>query len=269
MSKFSKKLGMALVATAMLTNFSVFAESSSGTGLFFEAFGSYGLSPERAAGWQRSANTTDPQTYAAIPGSKGIGFGLNVGYEFISNLAGVLGYNFQSLTTKVDISQGAGSSVFTNYEITTTSHYINLGLRPMVKALAGTIYAGGGLLLGLPTNYKQVETTTGNAVAANNTTITYEGKLNMVLGFYGEMGYTYSINQNLSIGLGARINVAHASNNGKDWTYSSTSTTNTVSTVKYTDSVAASCTTTTTSCQKPETYSLTNTQIQLVVGYKL
>lgn len=228
--------------------------------IIIEAYGSYGMASDWARSWSQTNTSNDPATYGPIPGQKGLGFGANIGYEVLTNLAVIVGYNFQSLTTKADFFSGIAVR---NYEISMTTHFFNVGARPMFSGLGGQIYAGAGFLLSLPTSYKLIETT-----SSLNRTITDEGKLNLSGGYYAELGYKYSVTEQVSIGLGLRINVMNVSNQGQDWT-SANSLTGATTTKKYSDSIPASCATGTTTCNAPETYSLTNTQFQVVAGFKL
>lgn len=252
---------LGIFAFAFFANFATLAQNTtSARPISIEIFGSYGIASDWARSWSQTNTTNDPATYGPIPGQKGIGFGANFGYEILTNLAAVIGYNFQSLSTKVDFYS---TTTMRNYEISMTTHFLNIGARPMVNALGGQFYAGAGFLLSLPTNYKMIETT-----SSLNRTISDEGKLNLSGGYYAELGYKYSVTEQVSIGLGLRINVMNVSNKGQDWT-SANSLTGVTTTKKYSDSIAAGCSTGTTTCNAPETYSLTNTQFQLVAGLRL
>lgn len=96
---------------------------------------------------------------------------------------------------------------------------LTLGLRPSVNLLGGQIYAGGGLAIVLPYE-TSTEVTFSNKAGALATNMPDSGtqtdKWNLGIGGFGEVGYTYSITDNVFAGIGVRV--VMATSNNKDQT---------------------------------------------------
>lgn len=261
-----KKTSLAL---ALLVASTAFADA--GKGITIEAYGSYGFGQAAAADWVPKDNITGPSettssfyTYAEQKGKSGIGFGVNFGYDFVANVAAVLGYNYQSISAEnVKGNRTNGSTRLDTTKTTIATHFVSLGIRPSVAALAGIIYGGGGGLLGIPgSTIEQSSTQAGNDYIIKT-------NLNLAFGYYGEFGYQYKITDAISVGLGVRINVLSSSNKGKDSTSVSGTGAGTTTQVKYSDTPGSATCPANTMCSGPTTYDLTNTQFQLIFGYKL
>lgn len=267
MNRILKTTQMTAIAIAMLVSFNV----SANNGILIEAYGSYGIGQAAGTDWVQKDNitgaaesTTSFYTYAEQKGKSGIGFGVNFGYDVVANVAAVLGYSFQSLSAEnVKGGRNNASTRIDTTKTTITTHFVNLGIRPSVAALAGTIYGGGGLLMGIPSStIEQSSTQTGNDYIIKT-------GLNLAFGYYGEVGYQYKITDAISVGLGLQINVLSSSNKGKDSSSVSGTGAGTTTQVKYSDTPGSATCPANTNCSGPTTYDLTSTQFKLTVGYKL
>ncbi|MFZ5630204.1 MAG: hypothetical protein ACOY5B_13820 [Spirochaetota bacterium] len=193
--------------------------------LWFEGYGIYSATPFGGA-WNTdpSINTNAINQPAAatvrtyIPGEAATGFGggLNVGYEFLDGLSGVLGFQLigQSSTTKeIRVDNGGTFDVTRTTKTSLTTTSVNLGIRPEKKFGNFSIYGGGGLLVMLPFTVTTDEQTPGETVTGARTSRLTKDKYNLALGGYAEIGAKYHIGA-VAVGLGMRLNMASTSNNG-------------------------------------------------------
>ena len=226
MKIMTKTVFAAVLATTTLMNALSAEAKAGGKTLWFEGYGLYGATPFSGA-WNtdpidNAANPATPnttvKTYVKGESFTGFGGGLNVGYQFVQGLSGVLGLQmaYQSATTreKRPAAGGLGFDVERTTKTSYTATTFNLGIRPETTIGAISIYGGGGLLFLMPMTITADEQTPGELNAGARTSRLTSSKYNLGLGAYGEMGAKYHIGA-IAIGLGLRVNIVSASNNGK------------------------------------------------------
>lgn len=95
---------------------------------------------------------------------------------------------------------------------------LTLGIRPSVNILGGQVYAGGGVAVVLPYTVT-IDVTFGNKAGDLASSMpnggTQKDEWNLGIGGFGEFGYTYNITDNVFAGLGVKIIMATANNQGK------------------------------------------------------
>ncbi len=238
---------------AAVTAAPVAAKSGKGMGLFIEGFGLYALgngSSTSAADGDVSASSVNYK----LSGSAGFGGGGAIGYQILENLGLVASFQYRSIKTREWSQTNQSVAALANGGSTTTAQYnatglaaqtgavtinntkntmiVGLGLRPTVNAGPGAFYAGAGVALVLPYDDKTTTTFSGTGGASTISTGTGEKtqSFNLAIGGYAELGYMFSVTDNLYIGIGGRMVVATANDSGKDTVYKITgsNSTNTV-----------------------------------------
>lgn len=204
----------------------VAAPAASGKGL--------GLSIEARGSWIQSHGTSDAKgtgdmsaatkTYE-LSNSNGFGGGLTIGYEIAKNLGIVGSYDYRSISTRewtttksVTLPAASPSVDSSSIQQTTKTQVIGIGLRPSVDAWGGKIYAGMGFAMVLPfeneTTIELKNANFGGGAIANWKQVITSG-WNLGLGVYAELGYNYTITDNLFAGVGIRGLIATSNNDGK------------------------------------------------------
>lgn len=178
-------------------------------GLFVEARGTFTFGNGNSDAIQTGDLNATPKQFET-PGTKGLGGGLTLGYGLAENLGVVLGYDFRNINSR-DLEMKHSATISSKTVGTSNTHVISLGLRPMVAAFGGNIYAGGGLAVILPYESKTVTTFTGHPTVTEQT---YTTGRTSAFGVFGEVGFQYDIMPNVYSAIGARMVVATATNEG-------------------------------------------------------
>ncbi|MFO1471377.1 MAG: hypothetical protein U1F27_10090 [Turneriella sp.] len=204
---------------AAVTAAPAMAGAAKGVGLFIEGYGQYtfanGTSTAYADGNTTSTGTSEAVTYKTSS-SKGFGGGAAIGYNIVDSLALVGSFDYRSFstreysTTSTSGPSSLGGGAAATWKKTWNNMIIGVGLRPSVKALGGTVYAGGGLAIVLP--YTETLEITSAANTNGAIGLTVKDNWNLALGAYGEVGYNFNITDNLYIGVGMKAIVATANN---------------------------------------------------------
>jgi len=95
---------------------------------------------------------------------------------------------------------------------------LTLGVRPSVNVLGGSVYAGGGVAIVLPyttTTEVTFSNKAGPLASGMPDSGTQKDDWNLGLGAFGEFGYTYNITDNVFAGIGVKVIMATANNQGK------------------------------------------------------
>ncbi len=206
--------------------------AAKGMGLFVEGRGTFTLSNGTTS--SRATGDVSQTGYDfKLANSSGFGGGGTIGYEIANNLGLVASFDYRSVSsrkwesTKNDATATVGGGTMSqSIQNVKNTMIIGLGLRPSVNALGGVVYAGAGVAYLLPYS----DTTTVNLsdfTASAGLTIKREIKSewNSGIGAYAELGYNYSITDNLYLGLGVRLVVVTANNDGKSQTTTTTPST--------------------------------------------
>jgi len=222
--------------------------SGKGMGLFVEGRGTFtlvnGTSSSRATG-----DVSQTGYDFKLPSPSGFGGGGTIGYEIANNLGLVASFDYRSVSsrkwesTKNDATSTIGGGTMSQaIQNVKNTMIIGLGLRPSVNALGGVIYAGAGVAYLLPyTDTTTVDLSDFTASAGLTIKREIKSEWNSGIGAYGELGYNYSITDNLYLGLGVRLVVVTANNDGKKQTTTTTPSTGsaTTSTTEYSATQAA------------------------------
>lgn len=218
------------------------AKSGKGMGLFIEGFGSYTLGNGSSSSVADGDVTASSVNYK-LSGAAGFGGGGAIGYQILENLGLVASFQYRNIKTRewsqtnasVLTLAGGNTSVQNQYTATGLTNQtgavtinntkntmiVGLGLRPTVNAGPGAFYAGAGVAMVLPYDDKTTYTFSGTGGATTVSTGTGEKtqSFNLAFGGYAELGYMFNITDNLYIGIGGRLVVATANDNGKDTVY--------------------------------------------------
>ncbi|MFZ5628269.1 MAG: hypothetical protein ACOY5B_04005 [Spirochaetota bacterium] len=212
-------------------------QSGKGMGLFIEGRGTYTL-----GNGSSSSSATGDVTAATVEyklsNSAGFGGGATIGFEIANKLALVGSFDYRNIksrtwdATNVTVNQTPAITAGTSTVVTRNSMVIGLGFRPMIDAFGGSLYAGAGVAYVLPYN-QFTETTFSNPSNAAFTATKREttAEFNSAIGAYGELGYNYPVTENIYVGLGVRLLVATANNDGKKTTVKTISPSSTTETV--------------------------------------
>lgn len=213
------------------------AASGKGMGLFVEGRGTFTMSNGTSAS-NATGDVSQTGFEYKLSNASGFGGGATIGYEIANSLGLVASFDYRSVssrkweTTKSDATSVVGGGTMnTSTQNVKNTMVIGLGLRPSVNALGGVIYAGAGVAYLLP--YSDTTTTDmSNFSASSGLTVKRETKSewNGGIGAYGELGYNYSITDNLYFGLGVRLVVITANNDGKSQTVTTTPSTGSATT---------------------------------------
>jgi hypothetical protein len=246
------------VATAVAAAPAV-ANAGKGIGLFIEGRGLYALANGTSAS-QLDGDTSGTSRTAKLSNSAGFGGGATIGYDLVNNLSLVASFDYRAIKSR-EWAQAAATSN-TTIQNKSDTMVLGIGLRPRVVVGPGHFYAGAGFAYVLP--FK--DTTTQKTVLTSGTTFTDQTTVqnwNAGIGAYGELGYNFQITDNLYFGLGARLLVATANNDGK-----TTEVTNNLTSTTTTQNNAASFDTTDLTKAKYASQGITDIAAVINVGVR-
>jgi hypothetical protein len=218
-------------------------------GLFVEARGSFTLANGSSTSQIDGDTAATSKTYK-LAGSTGFGGGATIGYNITSGLALVGSFDYRSVKSREwsQTNQAAGAIGFGeetgaiqqaaaavgglpfagglatstgNFTLQNTKNTMvaGLGIRPFIDLGPGQLFAGGGVAFVLPYEDKTTGTFSGGSGSITSASGERVRKWGMAIGMYGELGYNYSITENVYLGLNLRMLVATANNSGKTTTY--------------------------------------------------
>jgi opacity protein-like surface antigen len=245
--------------------------SSKGMGLFVEGRGSFTL----AHGTSDSGATGDVSAATVeykLANSNGFGGGATIGYDIVDGLGLVASFDYRSITTrKFETTNNSAPVPGVTYDRSaqqkTNTMVLGLGIRPQLKALGGLVYAGAGFAYVLPfDDVTTIDITNSSSPLFAVTKQEITKSWNAGIGAYGELGYNYNITDNIYVGLGVRLLVATANNDGKTEV---TKTTGTVLGNPVPDQTTEYSATVTGSKQEFESSGITDMSATISVGFRL
>jgi hypothetical protein len=193
-----------------------------GMGLFVEGRGVFTLGGGTSDSQVQGSTGGTSQTYQ-LPNTKGFGGGATLGFNLAEGFALVASYDYRSIKSREweqTTDLGANGTLTKKINNTTNSQVLGFGFRPSAAAFGGTVYAGMGFAFVLPNeSTTTVDFTCSTAATCGTLTkqTTTEAR-NSGIGAYGELGYNYSINDMVYVGLGFRVVMATSNNDGKSKT---------------------------------------------------